>query len=336
VSGPACGLDLRHWGRFGVGFRVLLILAALVWHGAAAADTLRIGFWNADLSRKGPGLLLRDALRGTDPQITAALAAITGLDADVLVLGDIDYDAGAAALAALNDRLPRPYPHILALRPNTGIPSGHDLDGNGRRDEARDAIGYGTFPGQGGMAILSRLPFGGTRDFNAYLWRDLPGTLRPADQPEDLPLSTSGHHDTAVLLPDGRALHLMSWHATTPAFDGPEDRNGRRNHDETAFWTQLLGGALPFAPPLAPFVIIGQANADPTKGDGRPDAIRALLISALLQDTGGGATVDYGGSIGALRVTYILPSADISVTDSGQVPATAASRHLPIWVEADF
>ncbi len=304
--------------------------------GMAGAEALRIGFWNADLSRKGPGLLLRDILRGTDPQVALALSAVAALDADILVLGDIDYDAGAAALSAFNDRLARPYPHVAALRPNTGIPTGIDLDGNGRRDEARDAIGFGVFPGQGGMAVLSRLPLGPGRDFNAFLWRDLPGTLRPKDQPDDLPLSTSGHHDTAVLLPGGRALHLLTWHATTPAFDGPEDRNGRRNHDETAFWRQLLAGTLPLSVPAAPFILIGQANADPERGDGRPAAIRALLASPLLQDPGGGPTVDYGGNIGPLRVAYILPSADIPITDHGQMPPNAASRHWPIWVQADF
>lgn len=302
---------------------------------AAGAESLRIGFWNADLSRKGPGLLLRD-VRGTkDAQVAEALAVVAALDADLLVLADIDYDAGAAALSAFNDRLPQPYPYLTALRPNTGIPSGNDLDGNGRRDEARDAIGYGTFPGQGGMAVLSRLPLTPGRDFNDFLWRDLPGNLMPEGQPPDLPLSTTGHHETEVALPSG-ILRLLTWHATTPAFDGPEDRNGRRNHDETAFWGQLLAGTLPLPAPVAPYIVIGQANADPDRGDGRPDAIENLLKSPLLKDPGGGVTVDYGGEIGALRVAYILPSSGLTVTAHGQMPPNAASRHVPIWVEVDF
>ena len=302
----------------------------------ASAEDLRIGFWNADLSRMGPGLLLRDIVRGTDPQVALALDSVAALEADILVLGDIDYDAASAALSAFNDRLPRPYPYLTALRPNTGVPSGHDLDGNGRRDEARDAIGYGIFPGQGGMAVLSRLPLTPGRDFNGYFWRNLPGTLMPEGQPADLPLSTTGHHETAVEFPDGRTLRLLTWHATTPAFDGPEDRNGRRNHDETAFWRQLLTGNLPLPPPDGPYVLIGQANADPDRGEGRPEAITSLLKSPLLQDPGGEATVDYGGDIGALRVAYILPSADLAITAHGQLPPNNASRHVPIWVEVDF
>lgn len=304
------------------------------------ADTLRLAFWNADLSRKGPGLLLQEIARAKDPQIAQARAVIEELDADVLVLGDIDYDAESAALAALNAGLPRPYTHLTSLRPSTGIPSGLDLDGNGRSDEARDAFGFGLFPGQGGMAILSRLPLAPeARDFSGFLWRDLPGADLPP-LPDGaaavLPLSTTGHHETGVSLPDGQTLRLLTWHATTPAFDGAEDRNGRRNHDETAFWTRLLDGALPYPPPSAPFVLIGQANADPDKGDGRPAAIRALLADPRLQNPLSGDTVDYGGTIGPLRTDYILPSAELRITGAGVDPATPASRHRPIWVQIEF
>ena len=318
---------------------VTLCLMAAVTSPRAMAKDLRIAFWNVELTRKGPGLLLRDITRGGDAGIDAVLRGIDGLNADILVLGGIDFDAGGLALAALNERLARPFAHVQPLRPNTGLPSGFDLDGNGRRDEARDAIGFGTFPGQGGMALLSSLPIetGASRDFNAFLWADLPGTLRPAGMPDSLPLSTTGHHDSAVVLPDGRMLHLLTWHATTPAFDGPEDRNGRRNHDETAFWSSLLAGALPFPPPKPPFILIGQANSDPEKGDGLPAAIRALLAHPALQDPLPLAdTVDYGGTIGPLRVSYILPSSDLTVTGSGRGAAIGDRRHRPIWVKLDF
>lgn len=284
----------------------------------------------------GPGLVLRDILRQSDPQVGTIVKVLDSLDADLLVLGGIDFDAEGLALAALNAQLAKPFAHLRALRPNTGLPSGFDLDGNGRRDEAADAIGFGTFPGQGGMALLSRLTIdeGQSRDFNTYLWQDLPGNLRPSTMPATLPLSTSGHHETAVILPDGRTLRLLTWYATTPAFDGPEDRNGRRNHDETAFWLALLNAGLPIPPPEAPYILIGQANADPIQGDGRPDAIRALLASPLLQDAlGQKDTVNYGGTIGPLRVAYILPSASLTVSNAGHAPPNEASRHWPIWVD---
>ncbi|MBN2630165.1 MAG: endonuclease/exonuclease/phosphatase family protein [Rhodobacteraceae bacterium] len=299
-----------------------------------AAHEVRLGFWNVALNHKGPGLLLADLAKGTDATrgVTTTIAA---LEADVLVITGFDYDAGGLALAALNAALPAPYPHLAALRPNTGIPSGFDLDGNDRSDEARDAIAYGRFPGEGGMAILSRLPIDpahGT-DHSALLWRDLPGADLPP-MPEGaadvLRLSSTGHHDTALTLPDGRLLHLLTWHASTPAFDGPEDRNGKRNHDETAFWLHLLNS--PQAP-QPPFVLIGQANTDPEKGDGNPAAIRALLADPRLADPLPGDTVNFGGSIGPLRVAYILPSAGITITAAGHAPAPPGARHHPIWVE---
>ncbi len=296
---------------------------------------MRLAYWNTDLNRAGPGLLLRDLGKGTAADLQVAMATIAALQADVLVLSGFDYDAGGLALAALNAGLPVPYPHLLPLRPNTGIASGFDLDGNGRSDEARDAIGHGRFPGEGAMAILSRLPVdaGQSVDHSGLLWRDLPGADLPPlpdGAAEVLRLSTTGHHETAVVLPDGRRLHLLTWHATPPAFDGPERRNVKRNHDETAFWLHLLDS--PQAP-QAPFVLIGQANVDPDKGNGDAGALRALLADARVQDVLPGDTVDYGGTLGPLRVSYILPSAAIAVVAAGHAPPPEGARHHPIWVE---
>ena len=294
-----------------------------------------MAYWNTDLNRAGPGLLLNDILKGTSADIAAAQQTIAALDADILVLSGFDYDAGALTLSALNSTLPAPYPHLAPLRPNTGIPTGIDLDGNGRSDEARDAQAFGRFPGEGGMAILSRLPIDAARttDHSAVLWKDLPWANLPPLPPgaaEVLRLSSTGHYDTAILLPDGRTLHLLTWHATPPAFDGPEDRNGKRNHDETAFWLHLLDSP---AAPQPPFVLMGQANLDPEKGDGNPSAIRSLLADPRLQDLLPGDTVDYGGTLGPLRVAYILPSAGINVGASGHAPVPEGARHHPIWVE---
>ena len=174
-----------------------------------------------------------------------------------------------------------------------------------------------------------------------------------------------------VELPDGRRLTILAFHATPPVFDGPEDRNGRRNHDETAFWTRLLDGDLPFAAPKAPFVIAGDANLDPTDGDGRAAALSALLADGRLRDpapkSAGGpqASAQQGGvndeqqgdpaldtadwpedGPGNRRVDYVLPSADLTLTGAGvfwpaegqvgAAEATAASRHRMVWVDIDL
>jgi hypothetical protein len=171
-------------------------------------------------------------------------------------------------------------------------------------------------------------------------------------------LSTSGHWAVPVRLPDGRTLTLLAWYATPPVFDGPEDRNGRRNHDEAALWLHLLAGDLPFAAPQPPYVLLGQSNLDPADGEGLPAAINALLASPRLQDPAprgtnqrqepghhGNPALDTAlyEDIGGLRVEVILPSSDQTVTASGVLwppdddPLTpalqAASRHRPVWVD---
>ena len=340
--------------------------------------------WNVELERRGPGLLLSDIEGEDDPQVAAVAAVIAEVAPDILLLTSVDYDAELAALRALAARFAAAgvtYPHLFALRPNTGRASGLDLDGDGRLGGPGDAQGFGRFAGQGGMALLSRLPVvaGEARDFSAFLWRDLPGALLPEAAGRPFPseqalavqrLSTTGHWAVPVALPRGGRLTLLAWHATPPVFDGPEDRNGRRNHDETAFWAALLDGRIAGeAPPEPPFVILGDANLDPADGDGRGEAIRALLSHPALQDPApssegaasaaraqGGAnagqagpaeqdTADWpeDGGPGNLRVDYVLPSAGLAVTGAGVFwpeggdpmadVAAPASRHRLVWVD---
>ncbi len=329
-----------------------------------SAEPLRVATYNVDLARQGPGLLVQDLVSGDDPQITALLRVLVALDADVLLLTDVDYDAGLVALGLLADALAAagaPYPHRFALRPNTGDQTGFDVDGNGRVGDPRDAQGFGLFAGQGGMAILSRLPVdaAGVRDFSGYLWRDLPASLGTdaADLAAVQRLATTGFWDVPVLTDTG-PLHLLAWHATPPVFDGPEDRNGRRNHDEAAFWRLMLDGALSLPAPDAPFILLGDANLDPNDGDGLRDGIAALLAHPALQDpaprgTDGREEPDHAGDpaldtalyaeIGGLRVDLVLPGAALEVAGAGVLwpPETdplaadlaAASRHRPVWVD---
>lgn len=249
---------------------------------AATADTLRIATYNTELQRDGPGLFLRDLARGEDEQIDAVLSVIAAADADVLALQGIDYDLTSEALSRFAKAAG--YPHHFALRPNTGMPTGLDLDGDGRLGGPRDAQGYGRFSGQGGMAILSRLPIdeGNVQDLSGLLWRDVPDTLLPEVNGTPFPSeeaqaiqrwSTTGHWVVPIIGPNG-PFDLLTFHASPPVFDGPEDRNGKRNHDEIMLWLQLLAGAVGTAP-AGPFVIAGDANLDPVDGSGIKAAIKA-------------------------------------------------------------
>lgn len=325
-----------------------------------AADPLRLASFHTQLSRDGPGLLLRDVTRGDEAQIAASVAVIVAARADIVVLQDMDYDAGGAALDALAAALEvagAPYPHRFATRPNTGWPTGVDIDGDGRSHRARDAHGYGLFNGQGGMAILSRYPIGAVRDFSQFLWADLPDSSAPLVlSPEALGvlrLATVAAWDVTVETPDG-PFHILTLHAGPPVFDGPEDRNGHRNADELRFWQLYLDSWAPEGPPFAAarFALMGTFNIDPDRGEGRRDALVGLLSHPRLQDPvprrpdGGTQTTDWPEPApGDLRVDYILPAAELQVVgagvlwpedEGGILPASvaaAASDHRLIWVD---
>ncbi|WP_366926911.1 endonuclease/exonuclease/phosphatase family protein [Pseudogemmobacter hezensis] len=334
---------------------------------SAEEGSLKLVLWNIGLERKGPGLLLRDIASGKDEQTEAALRVLASLDADAIVLAGFDYDHGLIAANRFADRLAAAgpeYPHLFALRPNRGMATGLDLDGDGRLGGPGDAQGFGYFSGQSGMLILSKLPInrGAVRDFSAFLWADLPGALWPSTLPpaarQQLRLSTTGHWQVPLILPDGGRLDLLAWHGAPPVFGAEGGVNARRNHDETAFWIALLEGRLPAPAPETPYVVMGITNLDPEDGDGRKEAIRSLISHPKLQDPAprsswqppdeaghrGDTALDtaFYKQTGGLRVGVILPDAGLTVigagvyrpapTDPAAADAAAASRSFPVWV----
>ncbi len=291
--------------------------------------------------------MLRDILSGTDPQVTAVLEQITQAAPDIIALQGIDHDLGNLAVRAFADALAargHSLPHIFTAPPNAGLMTPLDLDGDGKTGGPGDAQGYGRFFGQGSMAILSRYPLLHEEavDYATLLWRDLPQALLPEKDGSAFPsaaalavqrLSSHGHWVVPVAHPALGTVTLMVYHATPPVFDGPEDRNGRRNHDETMLWYHLLDGRLGTVP-ASRFVILGDANLDPARGDGRGEGMRKLLARPDLQDPlPGQATVSFSQT-GPLRTDYVLPSADWTVRNARIMPANPdASRHALVWVD---
>lgn len=279
-----------------------------------------------------------------------------------------------------NGQAPVSYPYVFSAPSNTGVATGLDLDNNGFVFQTlaeyqaavaaanlpaflggtfygNDARGFGEFAGQFGMLLLSKKPIvqQQVRTFRNFRWKDMPGALLPIDPATNqpwysaqeravLPLSSKSHWDVPVVV-DGRIVHVLCAHPTPPVFDGAEDRNGRRNHDEIRFWRDYVTPGLGFyirddngrwggLPLLARFVIAGDYNADPLDGDSVASAIDQLLDNwfcddgvrptsaggpeaALLQ---GGANLAHVGdpvfdtadfsdvAPGNLRVDYVLPS----------------------------
>lgn len=356
----------------------MALLWAVLIPGVAHGESLRIATYHAELSRKGPGLLLRDILKGDD-QVEAVAEVIAGVAPDVLLLNGIDYDHDGLTLAALAKRIAargHEMPHRFAARPNSGWATDLDLDGDGRLGGPGDAHGWGRFAGDGGMALLSRYPIGAVRDLTGLIWGEqdwvnlakADGAGFPSEAAIRIQRLSSVAHWVVPVEARGRVLTLMAFHATTPAFDGPEDRNGKRNHDEIMLWRKFLDGEIG-PPPQGAFAVIGDANLDPVDGEGIKSAIRGLLSDRRLQDVQpasegarGAAdashkgdpaldTVDWrgdegGGGPGNLRVDYVLPSAELEVLDagvmwpapgqSGAELAQRASRHRLVWVDVGW
>jgi hypothetical protein len=304
-----------------------------------------------------------------------AAATIQEVRPDVLLLNEVDWDADGESvrrfvanfLAVGQDgRAPLDYPYVYIPEVNTGVHSGHDLDRDGvvtitpgSRAYGGDAFGYGEYPGQYGLAVLSRFPIdvGRIRTFRRFRWKDLPGAWLPEDWYSDaalevLRLSSKTHADVPVVI-DGRTVHFLVSHPTPPAFDGPEQRNRRRNHDEIRFWELYVGdGAQDWVLDDAgrrgglgaqPFVIAGDLNADPNDGASSGGAINRLLShprvrSEPVPSSPGGAeqatlqgginlqhrgdpahdTADFGeNGAGNLRVDYVLPSTELRIVASG-------------------
>jgi len=117
-----------------------------------------------------------------------------------------------------------------------------------------DAFGFGFFPGPYGMVVYSKYPIdhAAVRTFQHFLWKDMPGALLPDDpatpapgawystaELEQVRVSSKSHWDVPIQV-GGRTVHFLVSHPTPPVFDGLEDRNGTRNHDEIRFWADYV------------------------------------------------------------------------------------------------
>ena len=307
--------------------------------------------FNAGLTRKGPGLLVRDLMRGKDEQISAIIDQIVELKPDILGVQSFDYDHDGVAASLFKDALKaggHPMSHHFAVLPNTGVPTGFDLDRNGRLGEARDAQGYGFFTGQAGLLLLSRYPIldEHAQDFTQILWRDLSKPRLPeqggelyfsAEELDLLRLHSVAAFDVPVKTPDG-LLHILMSQAGPPVFDGPEDRNGLRNADEITFWDTYINTTA-----IGNFAVMAGLNNDPHEGEGLKPALNDLLSNPRLIDANpqnhSGSSDTVAWDFGSMRVDYVLPSSTLDVRASGvHWPATEpeggfGSRHRPVWVD---
>jgi hypothetical protein len=270
---------------------------------------VRFATFNVSMYREDEGELAEDLADPEHEQARAAAAVLQEVRPDVVLLNEFDHDpSGLAAQRFLegflevsqDGREPIVYPYRWAGSVNTGVSSGHDLDNDGQVETSPgseaygdDSFGFGTFPGQYGLLVLSAYPLetSDIRTFQHFLWKDMPDADLPPDwySPEELDifrLSSKTHADIPVQVGDS-VVHLLASHPTPPSFDGAEDRNGRRNRDEIRFWLEYLDGGsgswhvddagLAGALSDESFVLVGDLNNDPHDG-GADGSVMAELL----------------------------------------------------------
>ena len=209
----------------------------------------RIATFNASLHRAAEGELVDDLSTPDDQQAANVAAILQQTRPDIVLLTEFDYDEGGAAvdlfrtnylLLSHNGAQPIDYPYFFIAPSNTGVPSGFDLDNDGTVGGPNDALGFGEFPGQYGMVVLSRFPIvdDQVRTFQDLLWASVPGarlpddpaTAEPADwySPDELsvlPLSSKSHWDVPIDV-DGRIVHVLAAHPTPPGSTGRRTATG--------------------------------------------------------------------------------------------------------------
>ena len=363
-----------------------LVVGAALLPGAASAakpEPVRFATFNASLNRNNPGQALADLSAPGNAQASAVAEIIQRVRPEVLLINEFDFEPDNALAEAFQDNYlshsqngasPIDYPYVFVAPSNTGVASGFDLNNNGvvvttpgAFGYGDDALGFGAFPGQFGMAVFSQHPidYDAVRTFKDFLWKDMPGALLPDDPataaPADwysaeelaiFPLSSKSHWDVPIEV-GRKTVHFLVSHPTPPVFDGPEDRNGTRNHDEIRFWADYItpgetsayiyddGGGTGGLKGGELFVIAGDQNSDPLDGDSIPGSIQQLtehdLVNVSLTPSSAGAveasalqgganlthqsdpafdTADFSDvAPGNLRADYVLPRINLKIVD---------------------
>ena len=338
---------------------------------------------------------LTQALQQNTQQIKNIAEIIQRVNPDIILLNEFDRvnNSHENIRYFLTNYLAKPqhgqasidYPYFYQGSVNTGVKINDDLNHDSKSNQQPgDTHGFGYFEGHFGMVLLSKYPISEKeiRTFQHFKWRDMPNALKPIDPSTNQPwysdkawqalrLSSKSHWDIPVNV-NGKTVHVLASHPTPPVFDGSENRNGKRNHDEIRFWFDYINGKqahyiyddLGKKGGLAPqqtFVLLGDQNASSVEGDAIKSSIQALLSSDKTQDP---MPTSIGGELHSadnknakhhtaywgMRADYVLPSAiNFTIKDSGVFwpsendetyrlieSRQASSDHRLVWVDVEL
>lgn len=374
----------------------LLLVFALHMIGCAApTHTLRIATYNIEDTRSA------DLADPAHPRLTQVAAVIRDINPDIILINELASDQSDPNETGplqngqrfADTFLPDLNYTAVTLASNTGIPTGHDLNNDGQaitnhppiapmspdgspprqtakgRAYGNDAHGFGTFPGQYSMALLTKPGYtilhNQIRTYRVFKWSDLPGATNPTnpdgspwyspDEWADLRLSSKTHAIIPVQTPKGTVIHCVVSHPTPPAFDGPEQRNKHRNRDEIRLlraiidnepWLTDDAGNPGGLAPNTHAIILGDLNADPIDGSSLGNPIAHLLASPRMAEDPkpiSGVPIEnldpWDTALFRLRVDYVLPTTGLEVIQTNiwrpnpNADSTSPSDHFPVWAD---
>ncbi len=378
----------------------LLNSAASAYEQISKINSIKVATFNVSMDATnyledgeiGTGIELMQSLENNSLQIRNIAEIIQHVRPDILLLNEFDYikDPNQGIEKFIKNYLnvsqqsgkPINYPYYYYAPVNTGVRTKFDLDNDGKKSgNLGDAYGFGHFPGHFAMVLLSRYPIDNKniRTFQKFLWKNMPNAMKPKDPStgkywyndeewQTLRLSSKSHWDVPIVI-NNKTIHILASHPTPPVFDGPEDRNGARNHDEIRFWNDYItpekatyinddNGIKGGIESNTSFVLLGDQNASPDEGEALYHSIKSLLSNPLINNditpssVGGEKHSDspFAKNHTAeweIRADYVLPSrAGLSIKKSGIFwpekksnlyrlieTRAASSDHRLVWVE---
>ena len=335
-----------------------LVIAASFSFNALANESLRIATFNVSMDAtnhtpKGEQIksdALANALKANHQQIKNIAEIIQRVRPDIILLNEFDYIPKEQGIeyfkkhylnVSQNNQQAIDFPYSFIAPVNTGLATHFDLDNDGKSTGIMaDAQGFGFFEGHYGMAVLSKYPidFDKVRTLQKFKYKDMPNAQMPTDPKtgenwynknewQALRLSSKSFWDLPVKV-NNKTVHVLASHPTPPVFDGDEDRNGKRNHDEVRLIADYVSnkayiyddkGQKGGLKADSRFIILGDLNASPEGDKARTNTTDQILKNALINASfvpqSAGAKEQYDTNEAQnytanwqARVDYVLPS----------------------------